>query len=86
MDKILISVIKECDSLIKIGDAVCSSGTEDRLQGGDGEVWAEGLRHLEHAARSISCHQLVRGPGGQPEDDPDVVACGAVAVTIVLDA
>ena len=86
LDKILISVIKECDSLIKICDAVCSSGAEDRLQGGDGEVWAEGLRHLEHADRSVFCHQLMCGAAGQPEDDPDVVACGAIAVTIVLDA
>ena len=39
MDK--ISLIKESDSLIKIGDTVRSSGTEDGLKGGEGEVWAD---------------------------------------------
>ena len=83
MDK--ISLIKESDSLIKIGDTVRSSGTEDGLKGGEGEVWADRFRHLEHAARCVR-HQLVLGATGQPENDPDVVARGAVAVTIVLDA
>ena len=29
---------------------------------------------------------MMGGAAGQPEDDSDVVACGAVAVTVVLDA
>jgi hypothetical protein len=74
--------------LVIVEQELTGLGAEYRLERSEGEFRTNRLGESDWGGllELVPGHQLMRGATGQPEDDSDVVARGAVAVTIVLDA